>query len=254
MQVSTELKQRVTQKLESCIALAEKRYAIKVGMPTVLYTLTGKTAGWANYRQWTINLNAILFLHNVEDFLERTVPHEMAHLVCDRVYPEAHRPGYGKKREVHGPRWREVATALGMTDITRCHSYDTSVSARSKAGSTRWKCTCCGSVFTVGAQRTAKLRANAKAYTHCKGSLLTEVAAAPQRTVVAPTVVAPTVVTPAAAPVNTGRTKMEHCTGIYLSNRALQRAELIKLFVSQAGCTPAGAATYYATLKSKYGV
>lgn len=67
---------------------------------------------------------------------------------------------------------------------------------------------------------------------------------------------------PAAAPVETaepakakrgraagGETKLSKCKAIYAANATLDKAAVIKLFVEQAGCTPAGANTYYLTCK-----
>ncbi|RWZ87320.1 MAG: hypothetical protein EO766_12405 [Hydrotalea sp. AMD] len=49
------------------------------------------------------------------------------------------------------------------------------------------------------------------------------------------------------------KNKMEHARAIYARERAkgfTKRAHFIALFQSEAGCTPAGASTYYATIKN----
>lgn len=49
------------------------------------------------------------------------------------------------------------------------------------------------------------------------------------------------------------KNKMEHAKAIFARETALghsKRAHFIQLFVNEAGCTPAGASTYYATIKS----
>lgn len=98
--ITTEIRNRVTTKIQHGIDLAKRRYNVDIRMPTVVYTKRGTTAGTANYRTWTINLNPVLLVENTDKFIERTVPHELAHLICDLVYPHAHRPGRGVKRDV----------------------------------------------------------------------------------------------------------------------------------------------------------
>lgn len=49
-----------------------------------------------------------------------------------------------------------------------------------------------------------------------------------------------------------GGSKIDLCWLIYRTRPNLSRAELIKFFVAQAGCTPAGASTYVATCKKRY--
>lgn len=61
--------------------------------------------------------------------------------------------------------------------------------------------------------------------------------------------------TPEAKPVRTkaapGETKIAKCRAIFLANPTLDKAAMKQLFVEQAGCTPAGANTYYITLSKE---
>lgn len=45
----------------------------------------------------------------------------------------------------------------------------------------------------------------------------------------------------------TGETKIAKCRALYAANSTLSREEITALFVSEAGCTPAGAVTYFLT-------
>lgn len=270
MHVTAEVKAKVVAKLKEGIALAEAKYNQKFAMPKVSYDLRGRVAGYANYREWHIRLNAVLLMENVEVFLERTVPHELAHLITDRVYPEAHasdimftRSGRMKrtKREVHGPRWQSVCLVLGMTDITRCHKYDVTNSkvVKSSSRQVEWKCPC-GTVLKLTPKMSARLDAAPDSRWHrgCRGRRLTRVVpttaaidlrqygAIMHTALPKPTVTVPT------APAYAG-TKLDQCKHLYLKFSMLSRADVIAKFVSQAGCTPAGAGTYYATCKKLYG-
>ena len=248
MQVTADVKTRVQRKIAEGLDKARAAYNITLEVPTVVYKKRGTTAGTANYRTWTIDLNPVLLMENVDAFIERTVPHELAHLITDRVYPEAHTRRFrGEKREVHGPRWRSVMRTLGVADSTRCHSYDTSSVKRSKT-SYEYKCTVCGSTFSLGPKRHAKMLQSATAYRHtvCGSHARIELVQTvqPARPAVAP------VARPAAARKDTGTsTKMDRCYGWYKhykdQNTVNLRQMCIAVFVQEVGMTPAGASTYY---------
>ena len=44
--------------------------------------------------------------------------------------------------------------------------------------------------------------------------------------------------------------KMDVCKQLYADNPGMSRGDMINLFIAQAGCTKAGASTYYQTCKS----
>jgi hypothetical protein len=55
-------------------------------------------------------------------------------------------------------------------------------------------------------------------------------------------------------PVTTYKSKMEHARAIYKREQdkgTIVRKNIVKLFIDEANCTPAGAATYYATIHTK---
>lgn len=47
-----------------------------------------------------------------------------------------------------------------------------------------------------------------------------------------------------------GETKIAKCRAIFQANPSLDKAAMKQLFVEQAGCTPAGANTYYLTCRN----
>lgn len=270
MYVTSEVKQRVINKLNECIALVKAKYNVDVPFPHVVYLKRGTTAGTANHRTWTIDLNPVLLMENLDSFIEDTVPHELAHLACDLIYPEAHRPAqsmfaaYGRrqKREPHGPRWQEIMRALGA-DPSRCHNYDTTNSKvkKSTGRNVMWKCGC-GETIMLTEKKSQLLRLAPGSMWH-KGHRhlgLTEVkvATAPAAVQRTPVVIPERFVSRPAAPVapvalnTTGRSKLDVCRTLFAQNRMASRSALIAMFVSAAQCTPAGAATYYATLKKQF--
>lgn len=162
MHVSKELKARVNEKLEETIARAERHFGQTFRFPRVMYTQRGTTAGTARLQEWAVNFNAILLNENVDDFIARTVPHEMAHLIDFQLYPENHRVGWGQKRSVHGPTWKHIMRVVGA-DPSRCHSYDVSKARVNRKARFVWTCKC-GSTMELGPQRHKKMLSGATRY------------------------------------------------------------------------------------------
>lgn len=102
-------------------------------VPNMLFDLRGRTAGWAISRTYTIRFNLPLARENLDAFLARTVPHELAHLFCHLKY------GVNCG---HGFRWKMMMEHDFHAESTRCHSYNT---ANHRARSTtrhHYKCGC----------------------------------------------------------------------------------------------------------------
>lgn len=70
------------------------------------------TAGYAAYPAWRIELNPRL--GEFEGQIERTLKHELAHLIA------YHRAGR-RRIEPHGSEWRESCVALGIGGEKACH-------------------------------------------------------------------------------------------------------------------------------------
>lgn len=61
-----------------------------------------------------VEYSCFLMLHNWDDFLKQTVPHECAHFIALRVYGD----------ENHGKGFKYVMQKLGCR-VERCHPYKT---------------------------------------------------------------------------------------------------------------------------------
>jgi SprT protein len=274
MYVSNELKQRVFEKLQQSIDRAHEYYDHKYTFefPTVRFTLTGTTAGTANSNRNVIDLNSTLLVENENAFINRTVPHELAHLIDAIVNPETRDTKFSfgsggryrrTKRSIHGPTWKRIMVMLGC-DPLRCHSYDVSSVASPKKTFT-YHCKCGNSVMNLSVKRHNKMFKGPKVdgfftngyYKHhhtpnrCGGYKFIGVND-------------PVFDMPVAAQKPTDNTaqkpksqkpksqsKIDMCRNIFTDSPNAPRQEMIALFQSQAQCTPAGAATYYATLNRK---
>lgn len=249
--ITEAIKKRVDTKIDQCIATIEKKYNVKFKKPTVHYDVRGTTAGKAWYKKWVVGFNAVLLKENVDAFIARTVPHEIAHLATELIYPHAHIRVGRQKRSPHGAEWASIMTALGAA-TSRCHSYDTENARVKRTVSYSYKCPCCGHTFSLGPKRHAKQQNGGTYYHPACG-------AGRGRLVLVPNTTAPiikpatTVVKPSKATLPSSETKLARCYRLFENYPGYTRAEMINVFVQEVGMTPAGAGTYYATCKKLYG-
>jgi len=125
-----------TQEVYRWIDKANVLYCKSMSYPEVSFDLRGATAGQACYSKWTIRINAVLLVENWDTIFDRTIPHEVAHLVARGLYSK-----YGRIKP-HGREWKSVMRKFGK-EPSRCHSYDVSNStARTVARDYIYKCPC----------------------------------------------------------------------------------------------------------------
>lgn len=251
MNVSAAVKGKVAAKINECIATIEKHYKIKFKPPHVRYDVRGTVAGYASPRKWEVRFNPVLLMENLDDFIARTVPHEIAHLACDQLYPDAHKGSLTfqldgrirrNKREIHGPRWRSIMAVLGADD-SRCHNYDVSNARvkRSRSTSVMYKCSKCGIQMPVGAKSHARAQQGSVFWHRGCGNrkwplVLATATGTPVQNIPAPT---------RQPIIKKYASKQEHALALFKANPSLSRSEMIKLIINATGTTKAGASTYY---------
>lgn len=101
--------QQVKAKVAECIKKAEKSYGVKMPKVDVRFDLTGRAAGMAGMRNGNFylrfNVNHMRIGGQTwEHLLNDTVPHEVAHTVCQAF------PKFGRN---HDAGWKRVCIALG---------------------------------------------------------------------------------------------------------------------------------------------
>ena len=114
-------------------------YKITLPLPIVDVNIRGCVAGRARLTQWRISYNYELFIHNQQEFLDRTVPHEVAHMIVYKAF------GVEAARRAHGNYWKMVMSRIGANHIERCHNYDTSKVCQARSKQARkfvYKCNC----------------------------------------------------------------------------------------------------------------
>lgn len=131
----------------------------RVPDPVVRFDLRGQAAGqavWGRKQRPVLRFNLDIARRHREDFVERTVAHEVAHLVTAACH--------GRTRP-HGAEWRAVMAFLGIADATRCHDYalDESGVRRQR----RWGYACACSQHELSTTRHNRIQAGDRQY-HCR--------------------------------------------------------------------------------------
>ena len=143
-----ELVKRLEDKVLETYLKAESVYGRAFPLGSITFKDMGRTAGRARYITNELFFSPTLYKENVETFLNRTTPHEVAHLVCHALSPYA---------KAHGPEWRSVMAKLGVQDIGRCHSYDTA-SVRKSRDKFVYACGCSAENHLIGAAVHKKIQ------------------------------------------------------------------------------------------------
>jgi len=140
------MRKTIINKVNECIAKAEKHYGLEFETPLVRFDLRGRSAGQCLANQW-LKFNMKIAEENREDFLATTVPHEVAHWIQFKVY------NYGSVKP-HGREWKYVMESVMGVPAVRCHAYSVE-SARKVKASYRYECNCRTYDLTVIRHRRA---------------------------------------------------------------------------------------------------
>jgi predicted SprT family Zn-dependent metalloprotease len=236
--VSYELQTKVFDKIETLRKQALELFNLEVPFIPVEFNVRGAVAGKMDIHCGIMYLNPILLIENEQNFIDRTVTHEFAHYVDKQLYPENF--DFRKiKRSLHGPTWKRIMRKFGADD-SRCHTYDVSSIRRKKTKKYVWVAKDDPSVkMELGSKRHRKMILGQARY-YPRGHKTTEFVYKDVRY-------------PNKTNTNMSRSnktsKLEQCRSIVKNHPTLTRKELIEKFIDVAGCTKAGASTYYYKLK-----
>ncbi|MBE9592732.1 MAG: SprT-like domain-containing protein [Proteobacteria bacterium] len=115
--------------------------------PEIKMNLTGKNAGmYCNKPTSLLRFNLILLLDNKEDFLQETVPHEVAHFIVNVIDPCS---------KPHGFTWREIMRLFGVANPKTYHNYKVPAPIRNKRPYV-YQCSCQKHFFTKQKHNYAK--------------------------------------------------------------------------------------------------
>lgn len=144
--------------LERCAPLCAA-HGVALPDPLIRLDLRGEAAGQARWEangRPLLRYNLDIARRHEDDFLARTVPHEVAHLVTVACH--------GRTRP-HGPEWRRVMAFLGVANPSRCHDYqlDESLVKRQR----RWTYRCDCTNHQLSTTRHKRMLAGSARY-HCR--------------------------------------------------------------------------------------
>lgn len=117
------IKEAVTRCTNVYAQLANEKFGCKITLPVPvnfdLCKTNPKYGGMAHsFPSYKISYNHVLARENIEDFLNQTVPHEVAHLGAHSKFSAQGFPIDG-----HGPEWRELMRRFGL-DPKKYHAYN----------------------------------------------------------------------------------------------------------------------------------
>jgi SprT protein len=126
---------RVRARVIECMEIIlGKERASEFDIPVSYRNDMGSVAGYAYTDDLRIEFNAQLFISNIDNFFFDTIPHEVAHILVEILYPLV--------KQDHGKEWRDIMHKLGITKPKRNHRYDVSVSITTPRY--RYTCACTG--------------------------------------------------------------------------------------------------------------
>lgn len=153
--IDTTIHKRIEDKILDVLLLAQSIYKQPFEIPTLEYRQMGRVAGKAWFFNWKVEINPD-FLKNghLEEMINQTLPHELAHLISQKVYGRTLGGG-------HGRLWKSVMVRLGLPP-NRCHDYSLEGVKTRKKAKYPVKCPVCGAQFDVTAKRVEQIRAGLK--------------------------------------------------------------------------------------------
>jgi SprT protein len=127
---------RLVEQTNDYLKMAQEHFGRGFRLDTIRADIKGKTAGYFRMHRngsCEINYNPVIFGQHTDDFLLRTVPHEVAHLVAYQ--------NYGGKIRPHGKHWQTIMRLFGA-DVKRCHDYDVSATKSRQYRLFDYQCDC----------------------------------------------------------------------------------------------------------------
>lgn len=177
MYVPPAVKERVAKKVNECVNKSNLHFGRTYPVPPIHYDVRGTTGGY--HQDGEVHYNPTLLMENVDQYLERTVPHEVAHhidtLNGDNARPQndvyrmlnaamTGRRSRRAKRSIHGPSWQHICRIMGMTDIKRCHQYDVTNAQVKVKNKFEYKCGGCSQAIFMSSVRHNKFRKGRSTY------------------------------------------------------------------------------------------
>lgn len=144
-QAIIEISERIIDRVAQSRALALQLFGIDLQEWSVSCDLRGMAAGQVLVHTRLIRFNPQIAAAQPEAFLQTTIAHEIAHVVCHLLH--------GREARPHGPEWRRICIALGGSG-ERCHHF----SATPVRRVTRYQYACGCRTWAITSVRVRKIR------------------------------------------------------------------------------------------------
>ena len=256
MSVTAALHTRVEAKVAQVIQSLELHYNRKFATPAVDYKLRGVVAGRALCGKNIVRFQPALLAANESEYMKETIAHEVCHLIDYELNPNNFVRRYGRKRSLHGPTWQRLMRVTGHTPETT-HDMDVEAVRVRQVVRHEWVCTC-GATMKLGPKQHPQQLNNHDTYRPrgkgCRRKSPAHVYTYTGVVGATPAPPAPKKPKTTKAPASSNRpgSKKARAEAIY-RNSMQDRSALIASFMKELDMTQAGAATYYANCKKKFG-
>lgn len=159
--LNSDLIRRAEDKVLEVYLLAQDVFRQNFVLPTVKFDLNStRIAGFAQYSTNTIQINSHFFVKFPLETVRDTIPHEIGHLLNDKLFPN-------RKQRHHGPEFRYVGQKLNIP-FTRCHSMSLDENIDKYKRRFEYRCPC-GKTFHLTSNLHTKIqRGNHRICNRCK--------------------------------------------------------------------------------------
>ena len=163
--VIDRIRERSAELLQAAAPLCAAHH-VPVPDPEIVFDLRGLAAGQAQWRRHTsplLRFNLAIAKTHEQAFLERTVPHEIAHLITAACHGHT---------QPHGKEWQEVMAFFGIHKAHRCHDF--TVDEANVRRQRRWTYRCDCSSHELSTTRHNRIASGKTRYycRRCQGALL----------------------------------------------------------------------------------
>lgn len=117
--LSQDIKDKVITKVDYYCALASEMYNIPILVPVIQFKKLDSDAARAVPQKNLLEFNSDLLYNNIQDYINNTVPHEVAHLISYIRHGWVIRSGI---IHFHGKEWREIMIDFGCSPLVY-HDY-----------------------------------------------------------------------------------------------------------------------------------
>jgi hypothetical protein len=118
--IDTTIHKRIEDKILDVLLLAQQIYKQPFDIPALEYKQMGRVAGKAWFLAWKVEINPD-FLKNghLEEMVNQTLPHELAHLISQKVYGRIIGGGHGRDVGCWWPLEARGCNSLGCNFFLR---------------------------------------------------------------------------------------------------------------------------------------